>query len=51
MGLFRTIDLLTDLQEVCRPLVEVVGPRQGVRPGHHLGGAARVLGQAGDGES
>ena len=44
------MNLLADLQEVGRPIVEVVGAGQGVRPGHHLGGAA-LLGQTGPGDS
>ena len=40
-------NLLTYLQEVSRAIVEVVGAGQGVRTGHHLGGAA-ILGDAGD---
>ena len=44
-------NLLTDVEEVGWTIVEVVGPSQGVRPGHHLGGAAVVIGQAGKGES
>ena len=44
-------NLLTDVEEVGWTIVEVVGPSQGVRPGHHLGGAAMVIRQAGKSES